>query len=77
MLNVTPKLIAEAKKLAYDNYESWGQYIVECYTDEELEECLEDFDSLEEWVEVRIRVANVLEERESSWWTQSSIWGRE
>ena len=60
---ITQKLIAEAKKLAYDNYEAWGQYIVECYTDEELEECLEDFDSLDEWVEVRISIANIYDER--------------
>lgn len=62
---ITPELIAEAKKLANDNYESWGQYIVECYTDEELEECLEDFNSLDEWVEVRISIANIYEEREA------------
>ena len=74
---ITPELIAEAKKLANDNYESWGQYIVECYEDSELAESLEDFDSLEEWVEVRIRIADTIEERSSNWWTQSSIWGRE
>jgi len=61
----TKELIAEAKKLANDNYESWGQYIVECYEDSELAESLEDFNSLEEWVEVRISIANVLEEREA------------
>ena len=65
MLNVTPELIAEAKKLANENYESWGQYIVECYEDSELAESLEDFTSLDEWVEVRISIANVLEEREA------------
>ena len=27
---ITPELIVEAKELANDNYESWGQYIVEC-----------------------------------------------
>jgi hypothetical protein len=65
MLKVTPELITKAKKLAHDNYESWGQYIVECYTDSELAESLEDFDSLGEWVKVRISIANVLEEREA------------
>ena len=65
MLNVTPELIVKAKKLASENYESWGQYIVECYTDEELEECLEDFHSLEEWAEVRLTIANIHKEREA------------
>jgi len=42
----TKELITEAKKLAQDNYESWGQYIVECYEDSELAEIIEDFTSL-------------------------------
>ena len=62
---ITPELIVEAKELANDNYESWGQYIVECYEDRELAESLKDFDSLEEWVEVRISIANIYEEREA------------
>ena len=61
----TKELIVEAKKLANDNYESWGQYVVECYTDSELEKDLSDFDSLEDWVDIRIRVADVLEERQA------------
>lgn len=60
---VTQEMIVEAKKLAQDNYESWGQYIVECYEDSELAESLEDFDSLDEWVEVRISIANIYDER--------------
>jgi hypothetical protein len=62
---VTTDLIDKAKKLANDNYETWGQYIVECYEDSELAESLEDFDSLEEWIEVRISIANIYEEREA------------
>jgi hypothetical protein len=62
---VTKELIAEAKKLANDNYESWGQYIVECYEDSELAESLESFDTLEDWIEVRISIANIYEEREA------------
>ena len=62
---VTQEMIVEAKQLAKDNYESWGQYVVECYEDSELAESLEDFDSLEEWVEVRISVANIYKEREA------------
>jgi hypothetical protein len=65
MMIATKELIAEAKQLAQDNYETWGQYIVECYEDGELAESLEDFNSLDEWVEVRISVANIYEEREA------------
>jgi hypothetical protein len=62
---VTTDLIDKAKKLANDNYETWGQYIVECYEDSELAESLEDFNNLDEWVEVRISIANIYEEREA------------
>ena len=62
---VTQEMIVEAKKLAQDNYESWGQYIVECYEDGDLKESLESFDTLEDWIEVRIRVAGVYAEREA------------
>ena len=74
---VTQEMIVEAKQLAQDNYESWGQYIVECYTDEELKADLADYTTIEEWVDFRIRIADTIEERSSNWWTQSSIWGRE
>lgn len=62
---ITPELIVEAKELAQDNYETWGQYVVECYEDSELAESLEGFDTLEDWIEVRIRVAGVYAEREA------------
>ena len=62
---VTQEMIVEAKKLSQDNYESWGQYIVECYTDDELKESLESFDNLEDWIEVRIAVAEVYADREA------------
>lgn len=62
---VTQEMIVEAKKLAQDNYEGWGQYVVECYEDSELAESLESFDTLEDWIEVRIAVAEVYAEREA------------
>lgn len=62
---VTQEMIVEAKKLAQDNYESWGQYVVECYEDSELKESLESFDNLEDWIEVRIAVAEVYADREA------------
>lgn len=61
----TKELIAEAKQLAKDNYEGWGQYVVECYEDSELAESLESFDTLEDWIEVRIAVAEVYADREA------------
>lgn len=63
---ITQELIEKAKKIANENYDSWGQYVVECYTDKELSADLSDFSTLEEWIDIRISVANVLEER-SSW----------
>jgi hypothetical protein len=63
---VNDELLNRIKNLAQDNYETWGQYIVECYTDEELKESLVDYDTLEEWVEIRKRVAEIYEERLSS-----------
>ena len=60
-----PELISKAKKLAQDNYETWGQWIVECCDDNELALDLANFNTLEEWVDVRISVANILEERSS------------
>ena len=43
--------------------ETWGHWIVECYDDDEVAENLADFDSLEEWIDIRIRVAEVHRER--------------
>ena len=60
---VTKELVDQAKKLAQDNYETWGHWIVECYDDDEVAENLADFDSLEEWIDIRIRVAEVHRER--------------
>ena len=77
-MRATPELLSQVKQMAQDNYETWGQYIVECYTDKELADNLSDFDTLEEWIEIRKSVADVLEERwDSGWYRQSSIWGRE
>ena len=67
-MKITPELMSRVKKLAQDNYETWGQYVVECYSDEELRQDLSDFSTVEEWIEVRISVANILEERSSSWY---------
>jgi hypothetical protein len=58
------EMIAQVRQMAEDNYDSWGQYVVECYTDKELVKDLADFNTLEEWVDIRIAVAEVIAERE-------------
>lgn len=57
------EMIARVRKMAEDNYDSWGQYVVECYTDKELVNDLADFNTLQEWVDIRIAVAEVIAER--------------
>lgn len=59
--------LKKAKQLAEDNYEEWGQWVVECMTDEELKRDIGE-DSLEEWVEFRKRIASIHRERESEIW---------
>ena len=43
-MQVTEEILKKAKKDAMDNYSTWGQWIVECYDDDELRESLEDVD---------------------------------
>ena len=62
-MEITKELMANAKKLAQENYESWGQWIVEGYGDEELAQDLADHASLDEWVDIRISVAEIHRER--------------
>lgn len=66
-MNVTPEVIVKAKELAEKNYSTWGQYIVECYTDNELAEELADHKTLAAWVKTRKAVASVYAEREMNW----------
>lgn len=61
------QMLEKAKKLAMENYETWGHWVVEAYTDEELLDDLKDFGTVEEWVEIRKRVAEVYRERENFW----------
>lgn len=66
-MNVTPEILAMAKALANQNYETWGQYVVECYTDDELIADLQDFQDLAEWMDVRVRVGEVYAERDTNY----------
>ena len=65
-MNVTPEILAMAKALANQNYSTWGQWVVECYSDEELIADLKDFPDLAEWMDVRIRVGEIYAEREAT-----------
>lgn len=66
-MEVTQEILAKAKQLSLDNYETWGQWVVECMEDKELEEDLRDFENLDDWVEIQERVGKVYEERENLW----------
>jgi hypothetical protein len=67
-MTITKELLAKAKRLANENYESWGHWIVEAYSDDELSEHLGEFESLEKWVDVRISIAEIHEERINDRW---------
>jgi hypothetical protein len=62
------QLLVKAKKLAMENYETWGNWIIEGFTDEELLDDLKDFDTIEEWVEIRKRVAEARDEITNTKW---------
>ena len=55
----------EAMKVAQQNYETWGHYIVETRTLDELQEDLQGFNNLEEWIYARERVAEIHQEIEA------------
>jgi hypothetical protein len=58
--------VVEAKKLATENYETWGDTVVECYELSELVESLEDCESLDEWVELMKDVHGIREDIEAT-----------
>lgn len=63
------ELVAEAKRLANVNYSTWGQWVVETMTDAEIAELLEDCNNdINEFVDLRIRVASYYNEIESTAW---------
>jgi hypothetical protein len=67
MMKVTPEILAKAKKLSEENYETWGQWVVECMTDEELQAELEEFETFQAWLDIRITVGLIYEERQSEY----------
>ena len=61
-------LLREAKRLAMDNYSTWGQWVVECYEDEELLEELLEYGNIPNWVDMRISIANARQEIMDTRW---------
>lgn len=59
--------VQKAKELAEENYSTWGQWVVECLTDSEIENDIEDM-GINEWVEYRKKIAAIFEEREKTVW---------
>ena len=51
--------VIEAKRLASENYDTWGDTVVECYELHELVDSLAECASLEDWVQVMKDVADV------------------
>ena len=57
-----------AKKLAGENYETWGQWVIECMSDSELLEDTLDYDTIKDWVDMRKGVGSVFKEIEDTAW---------
>lgn len=57
-----------AKAKALENYDTWGQWVIECYEDSELIEELNNFNSIEDWIKLRIDIASVYQEGIDTAW---------
>ena len=60
------KTLENAKKLALDNYETWGQWVIETYEDSDLQDQLDEYETLEQWVVLRVSIANAFKEIEDT-----------
>ena len=58
--------VIEAKRLASENYNTWGDTVVECYELEELVVSLAYCYSLETWVQLMKDVASVCDDIRAS-----------
>ena len=65
-MQVTDAILNEAKKMAMDNYSTWGQWVVETHTDGELRAELSEYSTLESWVEIRQRIADYYDDIQST-----------
>jgi hypothetical protein len=58
-------MLEKAKRLAEENYESWGQWVIECMSDSDILKSI-GTQTLEEWVEIQESVAGIYREVENS-----------
>lgn len=62
------KLVTEARTLALDNYETWGNWVIECYTAADLLKELRAECTVKRWVKHRIRFHDHAEEIGNTAW---------
>lgn len=60
--------ISDARTLAAKNYQAWGQWVIECQSDADIEEDLRICGSITEWVELRKSIAGAASEIENTAW---------
>lgn len=69
---VDPAKIEACKRLARNHYDTWGQWVVECHTDEDIERDLININgdelTLEEYISLREDVAGYYREIENTAW---------
>ena len=58
-------MLEEAKRLAQENYDTWGHWVVECMTDSDILESIFT-QTIEEWVKTQEAVAGVYKEIEDT-----------
>ena len=58
-------MLEKAKRLAEENYESWGQWVIECMSDSDILDSI-GTQTLEEWAELQESVAGIYREVEDS-----------
>ena len=68
MRDVKKYQIDAALQHANDNYDTWGQWGVECYSRDELRAELEEFANQGEWIKIRKEIASQYKEIENTSW---------
>ena len=65
-MEVTQLTVDRAKKMATDNYDTWGAQVIEAMNDTELVASLERASTLAHWVRIQKLVQSVIDERASA-----------
>ena len=60
--------ISAARDLAAKNYQTWGQWVIECQSDADIEEDLRICGSMQEWIALRKSIASAASEIENTAW---------